>query len=453
MIIRDCIRRRGVSWMIWIPTILAMILASRPPSRWLQGRAVSLGIENANDLQTSTADQTFFLIILGCAFAVAVFRRAQWSKVIANNLPLMMFYLYFAISIMWSSDPMGSTKRIVKDFGLLFAAGVVFTEKDPLQALRSIFVRSGYLLIPLSVIFIKYYPNFGRAYSGSGEMMFTGVTTQKNSLGEMVLILSLFLVWDYLEARRALKVVRFFRVPWELLFLLVMGLWLLRLSQSKTSLFCTAVSMLLLVRGKPFMSKAISRFVLVGSLLLPFFVFFSQRFSDVISPMLHAIGRDTTFTGRTEIWSHITWDTVNPFIGAGYWNFWGGPGGLAFNEAIHEVIPNAHDGYVDIYLDGGLVGLALLFFFLFFYGWRISRRISNTKDENRFQRMKFAVLIAVIIFNLSESTYARIGLIWFTTLLMICEFPIKAALAQPIKRLNAVRQRRFQQMPAALPQR
>jgi O-antigen ligase len=305
----------------------------------------------------------------------------------------------------------------------------------------------------LSVIFIRYYPNFGRAYSGSGEMMFTGVTTQKNSLGEMVLILSLFLVWDYLEARRALKVVRFFRVPWELLFLLVMGLWLLRLSQSKTSLFCTAVSMLLLVRGRPFMSKAISRFVLVGSLLLPFFVFFSQRFSDVISPMLHAIGRDTTFTGRTEIWSHITWDTVNPFIGAGYWNFWGGPGGLAFNEAIHEVIPNAHDGYVDIYLDGGLVGLALLFFFLFFYGWRISRRISNTKDENRFQRMKFAVLIAVIIFNLSESTYARIGLIWFTTLLMICEFPIKAALAQPIKRLNAVRQRRFQQMPAALPQR
>ncbi len=453
LIIRDCVRRRNVSWAIWIPTILVMILASRPPSRWLQGRAVSLGIENANELQTSTADQTFFLVVLGCALVVASFRKAEWGRIALNNLPIILFYLYFAMSIMWSSDPLGSSKRIMKDFGLLFVAGVIFTEKDPLQAMRAVFVRSAYLLIPLSVVFIKYYPNYGRAYSGGGDMMFTGVTTQKNSLGEMILIFSLFLIWDYMEVRRAMKVVRFDRIPWELLFLLLMGIWLLRLSQSKTSLLCTAVSMVLLLRGRALMSAMLSRVVLLGALMLPIFVFFSQRFSSVIGPILHALGRDATFTGRTEIWSHISWDTVNPLIGAGYWNFWGGPGGFAFNELVHEVIPNAHDGYVDIYLDGGITGLLLLAIFLIFSGWRISRRIGNSSDQNRFQRMKFAILIAAIIFNLSESTFARIGLIWFTTLLLVCDFPIKAAIKQPLKNLNVLNRSQFQGSPAALSQR
>ena len=96
-----------------------------------------------------------------------------------------------------------------------------------------------------------------------------------------------------------------------------------------------------------------------------------EKFSEVLAPLLHALGRDLTFTGRSEIWTHITLETVNPIYGSGFWNFWGGPGGTRVNEAMHGVIPNAHNGYMDMYLDGGFIALALLYFMLIVCGQKM----------------------------------------------------------------------------------
>src|SRR6476660_4629913 len=196
LIVRDCRRRRDVSIAIWIPTIFVMILASRPASLWLSGRAARLGIENANDQATSMVDQLFYLLSLGSSFVIASVRGMKLGKLFSANRAIMLFYLYFALSVLWSSDPTGSTKRLIKDFGVVFLAGLIFTEKDPLQALRAIYLRCAFLLLPLSVVFIKWFPGYGRAYGSGGDMMFTGVTTQKNSLGEIVLLFTLFMVWD-----------------------------------------------------------------------------------------------------------------------------------------------------------------------------------------------------------------------------------------------------------------
>jgi len=60
-------------------------------------------------------------------------------------------------------------------------------------------VRVSYVLFPLSVVFIKYFPALGRSASRAGENMFTGVTTQKNSLGEMAFVFSIMILWDLVE--------------------------------------------------------------------------------------------------------------------------------------------------------------------------------------------------------------------------------------------------------------
>ena len=85
---------------------------------------------------------------------------------------------------------------------------VILTELDPITAFRTIFVRVSYLLFPLSIVFIKYFPGIGRQSAHSGENMFTGVTTQKNSLGEMVFVLSIIILWDFLEIRKTEKIKR-----------------------------------------------------------------------------------------------------------------------------------------------------------------------------------------------------------------------------------------------------
>jgi O-antigen ligase len=80
---------------------------------------------------------------------------------------------------------------------------------------------------------------------------------------------------------------------------------------------------------------------------------------------------------------------------------------------------------LDIYIDGGIVGLIFLFILLATSGHRIIKQFRKNRDVGHFLRLRFAVLAVAIIYNLSESNFARMSLIWFTTLLAIAEFPGK----------------------------
>jgi O-antigen ligase len=365
-------------------------------------------------------DQAFYLLMIVGSWIVATSRGVKWNKLFAANTAIMLFYLYFGISILWSPYPLNSFIRVFKDFGAtVFVISVILSEKDPLEALRAVYVRCACVAIPLSFFLIRYYGDLGRAYARNGDTMFTGVTTTKNAFGELLMISIVFLVWDHLETRPAGAKRLWSGMRWDHLVLLLMGAWLLHLSYSQTSFVCLCIGLALILRSGWLASRMINRVVLFVALSLPFLLLLTQQFSSIVAPILDALGRDTTFTGRTDIWKHITFTTVNPLVGCGFWNFWGGPGGKAIQAAMQTPVPNAHDGYLDIYLDGGLIGLVLLFCVLFTCGKRLIRNF----HVNRYQRVRFAFLIVAILVNLTESNFARLGLVWFTTLLMLLEFP------------------------------
>jgi exopolysaccharide production protein ExoQ len=430
LVVRDVRRRPRLSAAIWIPTILILVLGSRSVSLWISsgGSVVyetgKARIDMGNDVAGSPLDQAFFFFILAGSLLVLQSRGFRWSKLFSSNTAILLFYLYFAASILWSVDPLGSFKRLVKDFGLLFVISILHTESDPLQAMRAIYVRCASVLLPLSIVLIKYFPNYSRIYDVEGGIQVTGVTTQKNTLGELVLVCMLFLIWDFLERWRVNGKLHWRRFPWDQVALFTMGAWLLDMSQSKTALLCLAIGIVLIVRKGWLATKGMSRAILTVALSLPFLLFFSREFASVIAPVVALMGRNMTFTGRADIWDHITLNTVNPLIGAGYWSFWGGPGGFAINQAMKTTVPNAHDGYLDIYIDGGFVGLALLFLMLATSGRRIVKSLgSKDRVANSYTLFRFAFLIAAICYNLSESQFSRMSLIWFTTLMTIMEFP------------------------------
>jgi exopolysaccharide production protein ExoQ len=399
---------------------------------WLTGGVIRVG-DASLEAVGNLPDQMLFVVVIGGSFLIASSRGVKWNKFFAANAAIMLFYLYFLISVSWSSDPAGSFKRVTKDFGMLFVIGLIFSERDPLEAMRAVYVRCAFVLFPVSVVLIKYFPEYARSYTVAGDIMITGVTPQKNSLGEIVLIFTLFLVWDYLETNRPGTKMSLNRIPWDRVILVLMGAWLLHLSQSKTALLCTLIGAFLIVRSGWLASKTINRAVFAGALSLPILMFFSQQFSSVIAPVVEALGRNMTFTGRTDIWAHITSKTVNPLIGAGFWNFWGSRDGHAIGLAMNTPVPNAHCGYVDMYLDGGIVGLIILFFLLAACGRRIVKKLKPKVDVNRYQRARFAFFVVAIIYNLSESTFGRIGPIWFTTLLMIVDFPSTKPVARKLR--------------------
>ncbi len=424
-VVLDCKRRPMLSAAVWIPTFVVAILSSRSLSLWLHGGGGDQYYEMGNEAATSPIDLVYFAGVIVCSAIVTVRRGVSWARFLRANYAITLFYLYFALSVAWSNDPIGSLKRIVKDFGMLFVIGVIFTEKDPLQAMRAVYIRSAAILIPLSIVFIRYFPSFGRVYARNGDTTITGVTTQKNTLGEIILIFGMFFLWDYLEARKSNTKSRWRSIPWDHVLLGIMGLWLLHASQSKTSELCLLIGAFLIIRYRFLCTHVINTGTLIVALFLPLMLFFSQVFSSAIAPIVEAMGRNMTFTGRASIWQEITLQTVNPLIGCGFWVFWGGEGGNTISTALRTVVPNAHDGYLDIYLDGGFIGLAVLFALLIASGRRVVARFVKLGTANGYARISFAILIVGMIHNLTESSFGRIGLFWFTILLVIVDFPRK----------------------------
>lgn len=432
-LVRDCKRRTSVSAAIWIPTFWLSVMGSRGLSQWLGVRAARTGPSDA--VEGILLDQAFYLSLIVGSWMVASLRRVKWNKLFATNTAIALFYLYFAISVLWSDDPGGSFKRWFKDCGMVFVISVILSEEDPLEAIRAVYFRCACVLLPLSLVFIRYYGYLGRVYTRAGDLMYVGVATQKNSLGEIAMLLSLFLIWDYQETRAASVKRLWIGIPWDRLVLLLMGVWILNMSESKTSLMCLLIGLALMLRSGRLASVRINRMVLLGALAAPFLLLLTQQSSSIMAPLLELLGRDQTFTGRTDIWQHITATTVDPLFGAGFWNFWGGKGGAAGIRHVMQApfLSSAHNGYLDIYLDGGLIGLALLFYLLLAQGGPL---IGNF-HVNRYRRLRFAVLIVAIIWNLSESLFARLNPLWFTTLLVLIDFPsVKADVGNSRERLH-----------------
>lgn len=77
--------------------------------------------------------------------------------------------------------------------------------------------------------------------------------------------------------------------------------------------------------------------------------------------VLGALGRDSTLTGRTEIWAAVLPMCPNGLVGAGFESFWNTYGGDirslgTFASGINE----AHNGYIEVYLNLGWMGIGFL---------------------------------------------------------------------------------------------
>jgi len=74
------------------------------------------------------------------------------------------------------------------------------------------------------------------------------------------------------------------------------------------------------------------------------------------------VGRDTTLTGRTMLWAE-SWQFIRqrPFLGYGYGAFWSEASGpmASLQHAVGWPAPNAHNGYIDLGLQLGLLGVCL----------------------------------------------------------------------------------------------
>lgn len=350
-------------------------------------------------------DRLFFFVMIFAAMVVLSRRRVLWSAVISENWPIFLFYGFLLVSVLWANSPVVSFKRWFKEFGNILMVLVILTEEEPQQAIRAIFVRCGYVLIPLSLVFIRWFPDMGRGYNlHSGVMEATGVTCQKNSLGAMILVCSLLIVWDWLNQRQTAdpqhkkerRFDNFVRVA-----VLAIGIYLLRMSDSKTSIVCLALGAAILAATRHSFFR--QRLRVLGGLALAsvLVLYVADQTFHLKEQLLNDLGRDATLTGRTEVWRELQNVGTDPILGAGFMSFWD-------DEKYQSKLPywvhfSAHNGYLDIYLAGGWTGVFFLGVMLLGTGLRINQSLSWGGDYSVF---RFAVFVIALVVNYTESNFA-----------------------------------------------
>jgi exopolysaccharide production protein ExoQ len=336
-----------------------------------------------------------------------------------------LFYGYLFISVSWAESSSVSFKRWLKDFGNVFVALVILTERNPQQAIRAVFVRCAYILLPLSVIFIRFFPHLGRRYSSGGELEPTGVTFQKNSLGALVLICGLVLILEWFERTRISRAREKWAERWFPLVLFLTGTYLLYLCDSKTSIVCLVLGVGVLSAIKlPFLRRRVGSIALCAFIVVAVFYAFDSAFG-VSERVMAGLGRDMTLTGRTEVWRELLALETDPVIGTGFCSFWDGKYRARLPEWVSS---SAHNGYLEIYIDGGIAGLFFLSILLVSLAWRLNARMGN---EGTYPFFCFALFLAAVIGNLTESHFARMSPLWFALLVVSIEYKAPQRHARP----------------------
>jgi O-antigen ligase len=406
LIRKDIAERDGVSKAVWIPTLWAGILMSRPLSMWLNFGG------GEDSLEGSPLDRLFYFGMILSALVVLMRRRLVWPRVLSSNWSIVFFYGYLLISVAWAPDSFVSFKRWFKDLGNIFVGLVILTEANPEQALRAVFARSAYVLMPLSIVFLRYFPDLGRRYLRRGDLEVVGVTTQKNSLGILVVICGLVLLWDWFE-RTNTGSTRRGRLERYLPFgFVIIGAYLLHLCDSKTSILCLGLGAIILLASRfQVLRRKVSAlgFISLAGLLI---FWISDSIFDIKTTLLELMGRDASLTGRTDVWRELLALNTDPFFGTGFCSFWSNKHYLS--RLPDWVSKSAHNGYLEMYIDGGYLALFFLGLMLLNVAFKINQHLA---EGSNYALLRFAVFIAVIIGDISESHWGRMSPLGFLFLL------------------------------------
>lgn len=367
----------------------------------------------------NSLDRNIFLFLIAVAVGILMARAFSWSTFFARNFLLTLFLFFALLSVIWSDFPFVSLKRWIRDLGHYLVVLVVLTDPRPFEAIRTLLRRLCYVLIPLSVLLAKYFPALGRSYSyWTGAGNFVGAASDKNNLGVLCLISGIFFIWDTVTLWSSRKERRTKRIIIVNIAFIVMTLWLLHYGDSVTSSVCLAIGCLVILAAH---SRTGRRHLTFLKVMIPVGMCVSLIVTlgfGINRELTAAVGRNPTLTDRTDLWKVLLSMHTNPLVGTGYESFWLGPRFKWISETFAEV-NEAHNGYLEVYLNLGGIGLLLLCGFLISSYRTIGRRLASTSSLGS---LSLALWTVVLLYNITEAAF-RFQLMWVIFLLVAIVVP------------------------------
>jgi len=189
---------------------------------------------------------------------------------------------------------------------------------------------------------------------------------------------------------------------------------LLLLSNSKTAIGLFAVTIFCVLAARAL--RRIGEYTAVLTLIyfLIGTVAAISVFAAGLADTVAFVTGDTTLTGRTAIWRYVLsrWEE-SPYLGQGYGALWSvGPQSGANLRAgqLNWVMNEAHNGYLDVLAQIGIIGVLLLGIFLCAaLPTVLFARKERSDALNAWKYYGPYVMIGVIFINITESTLVRAG--------------------------------------------
>lgn len=337
------------------------------------------------------------LIYLLAAYFLAKHCKSRLG--ILKSVPLLaVLLLYIGASILWSGSMLVSIISVASLVGNTLV-GLYFGTRYDLEG----FLR----LLGWVYTVIVFGSFFARVAIGGQALvdgLWAGFFTQRNALAMNAAIG--LLVFAMLALRGA-------KGRWLFTALAFLSGTLMLLTGSATSIlavFLLVCGYLLRTLLKRYVRSTRFRVLLSAVIVFCLAGVFLSHWEEILS----VFGKNPDLTGRTELWgASLLMAQDRPLFGYGYGGFWiyGGPA-QAIWDALGSGDPSnlsyAHNGYLQILLDTGIVGLGLLLALVtsaFRKAWKYAVMVKDIWP------LCFFAFMA--LHNMGEGTYAeRNSLLW-----------------------------------------
>jgi exopolysaccharide production protein ExoQ len=343
--------------------------------------------------------------LLGYVFVVVVALRL-WKRivyVITLDLSLIALIGLAAFSVMWSANVDYSLRMM---FGMvrstLFAIylATCFSFQSHLKICAWV---SGWVVAVNSFVYVAL-PTFAIRASaeGGGQLNFFGIYTNKQMCGRIMAfsLITLLMYFRIYTGRR-----------WLTALGILSSLGLLLLARSSTHTISAILTILIfpvhqIIKQGPKLRTILLFSVLLISAVLVSFMLANWEYFVVV------LGKGVTFNGRTPIWDLAIEQLMKrPLLGYGYAGFWGSDAGWwvfskvpwAVGENPLEIVDaknfTAHNALLDLALQLGLLGVALVLLNLAFVIYRAISLISKTRS------LESLWMLQVILFQIIGSCF------------------------------------------------
>ncbi|MBO9535756.1 O-antigen ligase family protein [Herbaspirillum sp.] len=352
-----------------------------------------------------------FQIEFGSVFAIGAMlawrnRGWSWRHVLHLNPFLILMVAYCAATMLWSPYPIVTLKRVIQLIGLVLVGIAISPPVGGPQQLIRTMLGTLMVLMGISFVVALAIPSVGIDYELGAA--WRGIMTQKNTLGAIAGLCVVFWLKESLGQvfPRALCYAG-----------MLFAFFILVMAKSSTAILVATLgsAIYMVVRKRYLTGQFESRrivLVLAMAAMLALLVFYTleSRLPDIdelLSPITAIFNKSTDLTGRTDIWRLVLLEiNKHPIFGIGYGAFWLGEGSPSQSiiDILHWIPLQAHNGYLDIFNELGIVGLCLLALVFIYHIVSLVRLTAFDREE---AAIHWAMLILILISNLSESEVFR----------------------------------------------